>query len=130
MERLTLALLVQNPQLAEKLEKNPLDWQRLEFKGIETFKKIVQQICVEKPISTAQIIESYRGLPEEKMLNALASLPVFIPDEGIEAEFLGALKQLVTQGRKNRLNKLVEQEQAVGLNQQEKEILRDLLQLR
>lgn len=130
MERLTLALLVQNPQLAEKLEKNPLDWQRLEFKGIETFKKIVQQICVEKPISTAQLLEHYRGLPEEKMLNALASLPTFIPDEGVEAEFLGALKQLVTQGRKNRLNKLVEQEQSVGLNQQEKEILRDLLQLR
>ena len=130
IERLTLGLLVQNPNLARKLENAPLDWQTLEFKGIETFKKIVQQICADKPSSTAQILEHYRGLPEEKMLNALASLPVFIPEAGIEAEFLGALKQLVSQGRKNRLAKLVQQEQSVGLNSQEKEILRGLLQLR
>lgn len=129
IERLTLALLVQNPQLATKLDAAPLDWQMLEFKGIETFKKIVQQICVEKPISTAQLLEHYRGLPEEKILNALASLPIFTPEEGIEAEFSGALKKLVLQGRKNRLEKLIEQEKAVGLNPQEKEILRGLLQL-
>jgi len=130
MERLTLALLVQNPKLAAKLEANPIDWQTLEFPKIDVFKAIVQKICAEKPTSTAQLLEHYRGLPEEKMLNALASLPIFIPNEGIEAEFSGALKKLVLQGRKNRLEKLLQQEQAVGLNPQEKEILRDLLQLR
>lgn len=129
MERLTLALLVQNPKLVAKLEANPIDWQTLEFKGIETFKKIVQQICAEKPETTAQLLEHYRGLSEEKMLNALAFLPVFIPEEGIEAEFLGGLKQLILQGRKNRLAKLIEQEQAVGLNDSEKNILRQLLHI-
>jgi DNA primase len=127
IERLTLALLVQNPKLAEKLETNPIDWQTLEFKGIETFKKIVQQICAEKPISTAQILEHYRGLPEEKMLNALASLPVFIPDEGIEMEFSGGLNQLISQGRKNRLEKLQIQATESSLNEYEKDILLQLI---
>jgi DNA primase len=127
IERLTLALLVQNPKLAEKLEENPIDWQTLEFKGIETFKKIVQQICVEKPISTAQILEHYRGLPEEKMLNALASLPILIPDDGIEMEFSGGVNQLISQGRKNRLEKLQIQATESSLNEYEKEILLQLI---
>jgi DNA primase len=128
MERLTLALLVQNPKLATKLEANPIDWQTLEFPKIDVFKAIVQKICTEKPTSTAQLLEHYRGLPEEKMLNALASLPILIPEEGIEAEFSGGLKQLILQGRKNRLNKLVEKEKTEGLNKDEKDFLRRLLQ--
>ena len=127
LERLTLALLVQNPRLVAKLEANPMDWQALDFAGIETFQKIVQQICVEKPVTTAQFLEHYRGLPNEKMLNALASLPILISEEGIEAEFAGALNQLILQGRKNRLNKLQIQATTNSLNDHEKEILLNLL---
>ncbi len=128
IERLTLALLVQNPKLVEKLEANPIDWQALDFSGIETFKKVVQQICVEKPATAAQLLEHSRGLPEEKMLNALAFLPVFIPDEGVEAEFMGALNQFISQGRKNRLEKLqIKATTVEGLSDEEKEILLFLL---
>lgn len=130
LERLTLAMLVQNPQLVEKLIANPIDWKLLAFSGIEIFKAIVQKICTEKPATSAQLLEHYRGLPEEKMLNALAFLPILVPEEGIEAEFIGALRRLILQGRKNRLEKLVQQEKEVGLNETEKEILRNLLQLR
>jgi DNA primase len=129
LERLTLALLVQNPKLIQKLEENPIDWLELEFVGIETFKVIVQQICDEKPATTAQLLEHYREKKEEKMLNALAFLPILIPEECVDTEFLGALNQLISQGRKNRLDKLQIQAKTVGLNDQEKEILRDLLQL-
>jgi DNA primase len=127
LERLTLALLVQNPQLVEKLEANPIEWQALDFAGIETFKKMVQQICLEKPATTAQLLEHYRGLPNEKFLNLLAFLPVLIPDEGVETEFTGALNQLVVQGRKNRLEKLQIQAATVNLNDDEKETLLRLL---
>jgi DNA primase len=127
LERLTLALLVQNPQLVEKLEANPIEWQALDFAGIETFKKMVQQICLEKPATTAQLLEHYRGLPNEKFLNLLAFLPVLIPDEGVEIEFTGALNQLVVQGRKNRLEKLQIQAATVNLNDDEKETLLRLL---
>ncbi len=127
LPRLTLALLVQNPSLAENLEKNPIDWLALEFAGIETFKKIVQTICAEKPTKTAQLLEYYRGQPEEKMLNTLAFQPMLIPEEGIEAEFFGALDKLILQGRTtNRLEKLLIQEKTVGLNDQEKEVLLQL----
>jgi DNA primase len=128
IERLTLALLVQNPRLAKTLETNPIDWQTLDFPKIDIFKAIVQRICTEKPSSTAQLLEHYRGLPEEKMLNALAFLPILTPDEGIDAEFLGALNQLILQGRKNRLNTLVEKEKTEGLSKDEKDFLRRLLQ--
>ena len=127
LERLTLALLVQNPQLVGKLVENPIDWQALEFTGIEAVKIIVQKICDEKPATTAHLLEHYRGEPEEKMLNALAFLPILIPDDGIDAEFSGALNQLILQGRKNRLEKLQIQATTVGLSDPEKEILLQLL---
>jgi DNA primase len=127
LERLTLALLVQNPKLVEKLEINPIDWQTLNFSGIETFKKVVKQICLEKPSTTAQLLEHSRGSAEEKMLNALACLPIFIPEQGIETEFCGALNQLISQSRKNRLEKLQIQATTSGLNAQEKDVLLRLL---
>jgi DNA primase len=129
LERLTLALLVQNPKLVEKLDVNPIDWQALDFSGIETFKTIVQQICAEKSATTAQLLEHCRGQKEEKMLNTLAFLPILIPDEGIEAEFSGALNQLISQGRKNRLEKLQIQATTGSLSDTEKEILLNLLAL-
>ncbi len=126
LERLTLALLVQHPHLAEKLRANPIDWQVLDFSGIEIFKAIVQAICAEKPATTAQLLEHYREKPEEKMLKALASLPILVPEEGIEAEFTGALTRLITQARQTRLEKLQIQATTRDLTDQEKEILRDL----
>jgi hypothetical protein len=128
LERLTLALLVQNPQLVEKLDANPIDWQALDFAGIEAFKAIVQKICIEKPATIAQFLEHYRGLPDEKMLNALASLPILIPEEGVEAEFDGALNQLILQGRKNRLEKLQIQATTSSLSEEEEKVLRNLVQ--
>ncbi len=126
LERLTLALLVQHPHLAEKLVANPIDWQLLDFSGIEIFKAIVQAICVERPATTAQLLEHYREKPEEKMLKALASLPILVPEEGIEAEFIGALTRLLTQAKQTRLEKLQIQATKRDLTDQEKEILRDL----
>ncbi|MEI7796258.1 MAG: DNA primase [Methylococcaceae bacterium] len=127
LPRLTLALLVQNLSLSEKLAKNPIDWQALDFSGIETFKAIVQKICAEKPATTAHLLEHYRGQKEEKMLNTLAFLPIPLPEESVEAEFMGALNQLLAQAKQTRLEKLLVQENTVGLNDSEKEILRHLL---
>lgn len=126
LERLTLALLVQHPQLVEKLVNNPIDWNLLDFSGIEIFKAIVQSICMQKPATTAQLLEHYREKPEEKMLKALASLPILVPEEGIEAEFTGALTRLLTQAKQTRLEKLQIQATTRDLTDQEKEILRDL----
>ncbi|MDD5755515.1 MAG: DNA primase, partial [Methylococcales bacterium] len=126
LERRTLALLVQHPQLAEKLVANPIDWQLLDFSGIEIFKAIVQSICIERPATTAQLLEHYREKPEEKMLKALAFLPILVPEEGVEAEFTGALTRLLTQAKQTRLEKLQIQATTRDLTDQEKEILRDL----
>ncbi len=128
LERLTLALLVQNPRLVEKLEVNPIDWQALDFIGIEKFREIAEKICAVKPATTAQLLEHYREMPDEKILNILACLPILLPDEGIDAEFSGALKQLILHGRKNRLAKLqIKATTTEGLNDYEKGVLLQLL---
>ena len=127
LERLSLAMLVQYPKLIEKLQSNPIDWNTLDFSGIDIFKAIVQTIADQKPETTAQLLEFYRDAPEEKVLNALAALPILVPEKAVEAEFGGALNQFIVQAKQTRLEKLLAQETAVGLNDHEKEILRQLL---
>jgi DNA primase len=127
LERLTLAMLVQYPKLIEKMQSNPIDWNTLDFSGIDIFKAIVQTIDVHKPETTAQLLEFYRGEPEEKILNALAALPILVSEKAVEAEFSGALNQFIVQAKQTRLEKLLAQETAVGLNDAEKDVLRQLL---
>jgi DNA primase len=127
LERLTLAMLVQYPKLIEKLQNNPIDWNTLDFSGIDIFKAIVHTIITYKPETTAQLLEFYRDKPEEKVLNALAALPILVSEKAVESEFSGALMQFIVQAKQTRLEKLLAQETAVGLNDEEKEILRQLL---
>jgi DNA primase len=127
LERLTLAMLVQYPKLIEKLQNNPIDWNTLDFSGIDIFKAIVHTIITYKPETTAQLLEFYRDKPEEKVLNALAALPILVSEKAVESEFSGALNQFIVQAKQTRLEKLLAQETAVGLNDEEKEILRQLL---
>ncbi len=127
LERLTLAMLVQYPKLIKKMQSNPIDWNTLDFSGIGIFKAIVQTIQTHQPDTTAQLLEFYRGEPEDKMLNALAALPILVSEQAVEAEFSGALNQFIVQAKQTRLEKLLAQETAVGLNDEEKTILRQLL---
>ena len=109
------------------MQSNPIDWNTLDFSGIGIFKAIVQTIQTHQPDTTAQLLEFYRGEPEDKMLNALAALPILVSEQAVEAEFSGALNQFIVQAKQTRLEKLLAQETAVGLNDEEKTILRQLL---
>lgn len=127
LERLTLAMLVQYPHLIEKLNDHPIDWETLDFSGIAIFKAIVQTIQTHQPATTAQLLEFYRDKPEEKIINALAALPILVPETAVDTEFNGALNQFLVHAKQTRIEKLLAQETAVGLDAHEKAILRQLL---
>lgn len=126
LERQTLALLIQFPQLIGLIEEKEIDWGDLDFKGVEKFRAIMQGILDEKPANTAVLLESYRNNADESIIKQLASLKLEVPQEGIEAEFCGALDRLIEQGRHSRFNKLLVKLEAAGLNSQEKEELKRL----
>lgn len=125
--RVAIALLVQNPRLAEILEQREIDWSGLEFSGASLFKNILHKIADKNPANTAVLVECYRDTAEEKSIKALAFLDLQVPDDKIDAVFCDALDRLLTQARETGLARLLDKDKTEGLDAQEKELLRKML---
>jgi len=122
-----MALLLQNPKLIEIVEQKEIDWNYLEFEGIEKFKSILQMIADIRPTNYGALLEAYRDHTDEVVVKKLASLNLLIPDEGVEAEFCDALNRLLTQAKEAVLARLLDKDKTSGLDAQEKELLRKML---
>ena len=125
--RVAIALLLQNPRLADSVEQKDIDWSGLEFRGIELFKNILQVILDKKSVNTAVLVEYYRDSVEEKSVKALALLDVFVSDDKIEEVFGDALKVLLKQGREAGIARLQAKAQSKGLDSQEQDMLIKML---
>lgn len=124
--RVAIALLVQNPRLAELVEQRDIDWGGLEFSGADLFKKILQTIADRDPASQAVLLEYYRGHLDEKSVKALALLDLQVSDDKIDAVFCDALDRLLTQSRETVWARLLDKSKTEGLDAQEKELLRKM----
>jgi len=122
-----IALLLQNPKFIEIIEQKEIDWNQLEFEGIEKFKNILQMIVDKKPTNYGLLLETYRDHVDEAIVKKLASLDLLIPDDGTEAEFCDALSGLLKQGREAGIARLQVKAQSQGLNSQEQEALVKML---
>ncbi len=120
-----MALLIQNPVLIGLIEKKDIDWDYLNFEGIETFKRILNVLMKERPASFGVLIEHYRSHPDEAIVKKLAS--VEFPDENIEKLFLQAINRLFTEAHAALIDKLLEKSKKYGLSKTEKEDLVKLL---
>jgi len=125
--RAAIALLVQNPRLAELIEQREIDWNGLDFSGAALFKNILQVIADKNPSNTAVLMECYRDTAEEKFIKALALLDVQVSDDQIETVFCDSLDRLLTQARETVLTRLLNKGKTEGLDAQEKELLRKML---
>lgn len=128
--RVAMALLLQNPRLAGVFEQKEIDLSRLEFPGVELFKALLETIQDKKPANVAVLLELYRGTAEEKTIKALASLELLVPEEGVEAEFFGAVESLFVQAREAELDRLEAKAKNEGLHPQEKERWLSLLAIK
>jgi len=125
--RVAIALLVQNPKLADLIEQREIDWSGLEFSGAALFKNILQMIADKNPANAAVLMECYRDTAEEKPIKALALLDSQVADDKIEAVFCDSLDRLLTQARETALTGLLNKGKTSGLDAQEKELLRKML---
>lgn len=127
--KVVLALLLQNPQLAQIAERDFAAGSTLSLTGGELLKKILLILKDKQDLSTGSIWERFRGLPEENEIRRLMDWDMLIPAEGVENEFRDALKRLAAQAKKERLEILLTKAKANGLNEQEREEMRQLLSI-
>ncbi len=128
--RVVVALLLQNPGLIEVVEKQALDLSVITGPGSDVLRLLVQTITEKKPLNAAMLLEHFRGTAQEKILNTLVNEDYFILQEGVEAEFIGALQLLLQQGDEQKLELLLSKERESGLDESEKELLKKLLNKR
>jgi DNA primase len=125
--RVALALLVQNPELADLLEQEDMDWDLLDFPGCEMFREIMSLILRQNPPNASVLLEQLRGRPDERLVNKLASMELLVPEDGVKAEFLGAIRAIVSGSRTVRIERLIDKEQSEGLDESERALLKKLL---
>ena len=125
--RIVIALLLQNPQLADVFEQKALDLSEMAFPGVDVLKDVLQVIEKIKPANSAVLVECFRGKANEKVVNTLINWDFFILDDGVEAEFLGAVDLMLRQMDEKRLGDLLAKEKARGLSLDEREQLKKLL---
>lgn len=130
LARRVLALLIQYPHLQQVVIRLGVNLDGFEFAGRDLLVDVLQKIALEKPENAAMLLEAYRGSVDEKTVTILAGMVLDVPDGGEEAEFSGALMQILRQARQEQLSGLLAKESREGLGIEEKQLLRTLLKER
>ncbi|WP_017347482.1 DNA primase [Pantoea sp. A4] len=117
--RVVVALLVQNPQMAELVPS--LDGlTQSKMAGLPLFVELVVR-CNENPgLTTGQLLELYRGTNFIQTLETLATWDHMIVDEEAESVFQDSLASIYDSALEQRLETLLAQERTQGLSAEER----------
>lgn len=124
--RVLIALLLQNTNLAKIVpDLSPL--KVLQEPGLDLFEKIVILCRENVGIRAGQILEHWRDTEYSQALEILATWDHAVDDDKIEQEFRETLIHLYKQLVDKRIEELIGQERMVGLTNDEKIELAQLL---
>jgi DNA primase len=124
--RLAIALLLEQPSLASKMP-NPHLLAHLNMPGIALLNEMIN-ITMQRPeINSAQLIENFRGRPEEQQLAKLACWQHGVMTENAEEFFLDTIEKLFNSFIEQRTEVLLQKARIGEINQQEKQELQALL---
>ncbi|NOQ35556.1 MAG: DNA primase [Methylococcaceae bacterium] len=128
--RFTIALLLQNPELAELIIREIPNWKGLDFPSLEVLGNILQTISNNKPANMGALVECYRNTDKEKMINTLAAYELELdntPKEIIGKMFTDSVNNLIKQAKDELLTNLLLKESNQSLNSEEKQLLIKML---
>jgi len=124
--RQAVTLLLHRPQLAQGVPRKP-EWRALEVPGMDLLLALLEFLRARPHVSTGAILEHWRERPEGQALARLAATPPGVPEDGLEAEFSGALARLREQWIDRRTQALLELSHRRALDEAEKSELKQLL---
>lgn len=91
---LAISLLLQNPQLAASIP-DPAVLKKLDLRGAEVLRGLIEKITLDSKITTARLLEAFRGDPTHKYLEKLAGRRNLIGSGALAAQFNDALNRLL-----------------------------------
>lgn len=125
--RRIIALLLQHPELAWKVDEIVENWRSVEFPGSGLFKEIVELIVKDKPGSSAVLMEKFRLHPDFKIINLLFALELEGVEQDPESEFVNGLQKVIGDAKQAHLDALIQQlseRNYKDLSLEEKEMLK------
>lgn len=123
--RLAVALLVQNPGLANTVDAHELD--KLILPGSDLLRELVSTLQKYLPQSTGLFLEHWRDREEYKLLAQLAMWELNMPEEGIEHEFVGIIQRLQQRNREKMIETLLQKANLDKLSAEERVLLQNLI---
>jgi len=111
-EKVVMALLLQNPEMAELIEKTNPDWEKMSFRTKDALLDVMAVIEKDQLKNTGRLLEVYRdNLEKHQWLSEIAILeavPIENNDFNAQQAFEGALVELFKQGKKQYFNDMME----------------------
>ncbi|MBK9494604.1 MAG: DNA primase [Alphaproteobacteria bacterium ADurb.BinA280] len=132
MVRIAIELLMQRPALAQRITP-PYVFEHLDQPGVALLIALLNHCQPRPELSTGALLEAWRDSPDLAALTKLATSESLTPEEGLEADFDGALRGLelaALEQRERALQARVREVGLAGLSHDEKEELRLLPQLK
>ncbi|SFC44031.1 DNA primase [Pseudoalteromonas denitrificans] len=118
--RRAIGLLIQYPKLALEIPHLP-ELAELGLPGLELFQNLQSLSLKNKDITTGQVLELYREMPEYNSLIKLATWQHEIDDEKLEAEFQNTFKFIEDQCLNHRAETLLIKDKTQGLTSGERQ---------
>jgi DNA primase len=124
--RMAITLLLHQPTLAQQVSLSP-QLQQLELPGMRLLADLVEFLQQRPNITTGAVLENWRDTPEGNSLRKLATQEILLDDESISQEFLDTINTLEKKSVEQRLEELLKKSAHMGLDEQEKALLNELL---
>lgn len=124
--RRAIGLLVQHPYLGQEIPLHH-ELRGLKQPGIDLLLKLHEQTQAQT-LTSAQLLELWRGEPEEKALRQLARWQHHLETDRVNQEFFDIFAYFIDQFVEQRANELLEKERTAPLNRTEKQEYLTLLQ--
>ena len=124
--RKAISLLLQYPQLGTKIAVKE-ELRALQLNGVELFIELHKQ-CANKPMTTAQVLESWRDSAYYSALQKLALWNHQLDEENIEQEFSDIFIYLIDQYFEQRANALLKKSQEGALTKVERQEYQTIIQ--
>ena len=127
--RIAVAILLQHPEIytacISQLSAHMPDLQKQ-----RVLKTLMQQIDENSEINTAKLIECWRESPIFESLSQLAIWDHQVPEHALTTEFIDIVLFLAKQNREQAIKQLMKKAQELGLNDEERLKLQDMLKQR
>ena len=124
--RHAIRLLLHKPALVEHVEEDSIP-QNLDLPGLPLLRQLLEFVSKNPHVSCGAIVEHWREEEAGRHLAKLATQPMVIPDDGLEAEFCDVISKLLSQHQEQLVDGLLAKAHLGELTDEEKQQLQQAL---